>query len=378
MGNTSLQSIFGEMGAISSSGYKGLISSLSKKYTLLGFFCPYVPEEMIHAAGAFPLRIMGIPIKMPHVHAYLPLNCCHFVKSSLENLLQGEFDLLRGIVFSHSCDTMQGLSDIWSLQRRIPLQFNLMTPSNLDSEFSYEYLKAEIERFKDFLETHVGKITSSSLQASIHLFNQIREKTQSLYTLRVKYPKGIPGKDFARMVRAGYLMDRQRYLDLLNELLEALSEKAEETEPLIPVFLAGNMVHSDSYFSLIEEAGALIVQDDLCSGSRFFRLKVQEDLDPLEALTRRYLQTFTCPTKFKGAYAHIETLLNEVQKSRAKGVIFLLYKYCENHFFDYPDLKQALELKGIPTLLLEVDDPLTSQGQLKIRIQAFVEMLSSI
>jgi benzoyl-CoA reductase/2-hydroxyglutaryl-CoA dehydratase subunit BcrC/BadD/HgdB len=79
-----------------------------------------------------------------------------------------------------------------------------------------------------------------------------------------------------------------------------------------------------------------------------------------------------------GAQAHVESLLKDVQDSGAKGVIFLLYKYCEAHFFDYPDLKRVLESKGIPTLLLEVEDPSYSIGQLKVRIQAFVEMLSPL
>ncbi len=171
-------------------------------------------------------------------------------------------------------------------------------------------------------------------------------------------------------------MDRERYLQLLNDLLNALPEKTEKGRNLVPVYLTGNMTHSDSYFSLIEEAGAFIVQDDLCSGMRFLRLMVQEDIDPIEGLTHRYLNSFLCPTQHKGVHAHAETLLKEVQKSGAQGVIFLLYKYCENRFFDYPDLKQALESKGIPTLLLEVEDPSYSVGQLKIRIQAFVEMLS--
>jgi benzoyl-CoA reductase/2-hydroxyglutaryl-CoA dehydratase subunit BcrC/BadD/HgdB len=138
------------------------------------------------------------------------------------------------------------------------------------------------------------------------------------------------------------------------------------------------MAHSDSYFSLIEETGAIVVQDDLCSGTRFLRLMVPEDSDPIDGLTSRYFTTFLCPTQHKGVHAHIETLLREVEKSGAKGVIFLLYKYCESHFFDYPDLKQALELKGIPTLLLEVEDPSYSIGQLKIRVQAFMEMLSPL
>jgi benzoyl-CoA reductase/2-hydroxyglutaryl-CoA dehydratase subunit BcrC/BadD/HgdB len=144
----------------------------------------------------------------------------------------------------------------------------------------------------------------------------------------------------------------------------------------VPVYVAGNMVHSSSWFSLIEEAGALVVQDDLCSGARSFRLMVREEGDPVEALTERYFNSFFCPTKHMGVQAPIETLVKEVLESRAKGVIFLLYKYCEAHFFDYPDLKVALESKGIPTLLLEVEDPSYSIEQLKIRIQAFVEMLS--
>jgi benzoyl-CoA reductase/2-hydroxyglutaryl-CoA dehydratase subunit BcrC/BadD/HgdB len=375
---TSFLKVLKEFETITSTGYREIASTLPKDRIPIGFFCPYVPEELLHAAGALPFRLMGTPIKMSHVQAHLPPNCCHLVKSSLESLLQGELDFLRGIIFSHTCDAMQGLADIWALQRRIPLQFNLMMPSHLDSELSRPYLKAEIERFKDFLESNVGKITPQSLKASIQLFNRIREKLQEIYTRRPKRHTQISGRDFARIIRAGYLMDRARYLELLEEIWNALPEKGDDSGNLVPIFLAGNMTHSDFYFSLIEEAGAIVVQDDLCSGTRFLRLMVPEDTDPIEGLTNRYLTSFLCPTKYKGVHAHAETLVKEVQKSGAKGVIFLLYKYCEPHFFDYPDLKQALESKGIPTLLLEVEDPSYSVGQLKIRVQAFVEMLSPI
>jgi benzoyl-CoA reductase/2-hydroxyglutaryl-CoA dehydratase subunit BcrC/BadD/HgdB len=375
---TSFLKVLKEFETITSTGYREIASTLPKDRIPIGFFCPYVPEELLHAAGALPFRLMGTPIKMSHVQAHLPPNCCHLVKSSLESLLQGELDFLRGIIFSHTCDAMQGLADIWALQRRIPLQFNLMMPSHLDSELSRPYLKAEIERFKDFLESNVGKITPQSLKASIQLFNRIRGKLQEIYARRPKWHTQISGRDFARIIRAGYLMDRARYLELLEEIWNALPEKGDDSGNLVPIFLAGNMTHSDFYFSLIEEAGAIVVQDDLCSGTRFLRLMVPEDTDPIEGLTNRYLTSFLCPTKYKGVHAHAETLVKEVQKSGAKGVIFLLYKYCEPHFFDYPDLKQALESKGIPTLLLEVEDPSYSVGQLKIRVQAFVEMLSPI
>jgi benzoyl-CoA reductase subunit C len=372
----SLSKVLMEFETIASLGYRDIPSHLPEDCTPIGFFCPYVPEELLHAAGAFPIRLMGTPIKMSHVQAHLPSNCCHLVKSSLESLLQGELDFLKGIIFSHTCDTLQGLADIWALQKRIPLQFNLMMPSRLDSELSRAYFKAEMERLKNFLESRMGKIPLQNLKASIQLFNRIREKIEKIYHHRRRSPYLISGGELAQIIRAGYWMDRQRYLRLLSDLLKELPEKAEEGEKRVPIYLTGNMTHSAFYFSLIEESGAQVVQDDLCSGTRFLRLMVPEDADPVEGLTHRYFKSFLCPSKHKGAHAHIETLVNEVQTSEAAGVIFLLYKYCEAHYFDYPDLKQALESKGIPTLLLEVEDPTYSIGQLKIRIQAFIEMLS--
>ncbi len=375
---TSLIKVREEIETVASLGYREMASHFPKDRNAIGFFCPFVPEELLHAAGFLPLRLMGTSIKMSHVQAHLPSNCCHLVKSSLESLLQGELDFLQGVIFSQTCDSMQGLADIWARQRRFPIHFNLMIPTNLDSEHSRGYLKAEMERFKEFLESHSSRMTPQRIKASIQLFNRIREKLGEIYTRRRKGLTSWSGVFFAQIIRAGYLLDRERYLELLNELLSALPEKTEESENRVPVYLSGNMAHSESYFSLIEEAGAMVVQDDLCSGARTLRLMVPEDIDPIEALTQRYFTSYFCPTKHKGYRAHEEALLEDVQKSGARGVIFLLYKYCEAHYFDYPDLKTALESKGIPCLLLDVEDPSQSLGQLKIRLQAFVEMLSPI
>jgi benzoyl-CoA reductase/2-hydroxyglutaryl-CoA dehydratase subunit BcrC/BadD/HgdB len=374
----SLHEVLKQAETIASLGYKEIVSQLPEDRVPIGFFCPYVPEELLHAAGGHPFRLMGTPVKISHAQAHLPPYCCHLSKSSLESLLQGELEFLKGIVFSNSCDSMQGLSDIWALQKRFPLHFNLMIPTNLDSERSRIYLKAEIERFRDFLDSHLRKITPQNLKASIQLFNHIRELLKEIYIRRRNGMAQLPGSSFAQLIRAGYLMDRSRYVELLKEVINALSEKSEGGDHSVPIYVAGNMAHSASWFSLIEEAGAHVVQDNLCSGARTFRLRVREDLDPIEGLTERYFNSFFCPTKYMGPRAHIETLLKEVQDSGARGVIFLLYKYCEAHFFDYPDLKLALESKSIPTLLLEVEDPSYSKEQLKIRIQAFVEMLSPI
>jgi benzoyl-CoA reductase/2-hydroxyglutaryl-CoA dehydratase subunit BcrC/BadD/HgdB len=377
-GQTSIHKIRNEIEAITSCSYRAIAAILPKDRMPIGFFCPLVPEELIHAAGALPFRLMGHAGPITHAQAHLPPYCCHLVKASLESLLQGELTFLRGIVFCQTCDSMQGLSDIWARQGIVPMQFDLMIPTHLGSVSARPYLRAEMERFRDFLESNVGKISSRNLKASIRLFNRIRKRLGEIYTLRRTAITHIPGDYFARIIRAGYWMDRVHYLELLEKLVAGLRGKTEGGNSLVPIYLTGNMAHADTYFSLIEEAGALVVQDDLCSGARTFRLMVPEDRDPLDALTGRYFRSYFCPTKYLGPQAHIDVLLREVEASEARGVIFLLYKYCESCFFDYPDLKAALDARGIPTLLLEVEDPLQSKEQLKIRIQAFAEMLSPI
>jgi benzoyl-CoA reductase/2-hydroxyglutaryl-CoA dehydratase subunit BcrC/BadD/HgdB len=121
---TSLPKVLKEFETIASKGYREIAFTFPKDRDPIGFFCPYVPEELIHAAGGLPFRLMGTPIKMSHVQAHLPPNCCHLVKSSLESLLQGELDFLKGIIFSHTT-THARLADIWALQNVLPsIQFD--------------------------------------------------------------------------------------------------------------------------------------------------------------------------------------------------------------------------------------------------------------
>lgn len=372
----SLTDLLQEVGQITSRGWPEIASRIPAGRVPVGYFCPYVPEELLWAAGAFPVRLMDMPVKISHAQAHLPAYCCHLVKSSLENYLRGDLDFLRGIVFSQSCDTMKGLADIWAIDARFSFQFNLMVPSRLNSSLARDYFRIELERLKAALEKELGPILDGNLKEAIHLFNQIRERLRTLYA-RLRDNGGyISGKELAQIVRAGYLMDREQYLRLLTRFLDSWPGQAEEKTPGVPLYLSGNIAHSGGWFSLIDEAGGRIVGDDLCSGARTLRLMVHEENDPLDALVDRYFTTFFCPTKHQGIQDHQELLSKEVRESGARGVVFIFYKYCESFFFDYPDLKKSLDAAGYSSLLLEIEDPSQSKEQVKIRLQAFVEMLS--
>ena len=112
-------------------------------------------------------------------------------------------------------------------------------------------------------------------------------------------------------------------------------------------------------------------------GSRYFAGMIKTDGDPITAIAERYLQRVICPAKHKDNKSRAENLISMAKGNGADGVIFMLLKFCDPHAFDYPYLKEALDKEGIPSLLFEVEDQPQAQGQLKTRIEAFLETLTT-
>jgi benzoyl-CoA reductase subunit C len=118
-----------------------------------------------------------------------------------------------------------------------------------------------------------------------------------------------------------------------------------------------------------------VVWDDFCTGARYFEGQITEQKDPLEAIAQRYLERVVCPAKHADNYSRGEYLVDAVRENKANGVIFFLLKFCDPHAFDYPYLKEMLEKQNIPSVLFEIEDQVSSEGQIKTRCEAFMEML---
>ena len=126
--------------------------------------------------------------------------------------------------------------------------------------------------------------------------------------------------------------------------------------------------------SRIDKLGGRVVGDDLCTGSRYFDTAVDELAEPFAALTERYLQRAPCPVKHGASQPRTQRLLRLCHDTDAQGVIFMLPKFCEPHAFDYVPLAHALQGADVPHLLIETDVSIP-MGQLRTRLQAFIEML---
>jgi benzoyl-CoA reductase/2-hydroxyglutaryl-CoA dehydratase subunit BcrC/BadD/HgdB len=141
------------------------------------------------------------------------------------------------------------------------------------------------------------------------------------------------------------------------------------------IFLSGGVCNQPDIYTIIEEAGGAVVGDDLCTGSRYFSGLIDQKADPVTAIADRYLERVVCPAKHRGLTDRADRLLRLTREKQVQGVIFFLLKFCDPHAFDYPYLKEALDQAGIPSMLLEVEDRLPADGQLRTRFEAFVEMI---
>ncbi|MCF8111038.1 MAG: 2-hydroxyacyl-CoA dehydratase family protein [Desulfobacteraceae bacterium] len=346
---------------------------------ILGYFCSYAPVELIHAAGLHPFRILGGKGEIRLADAHLQSYCCSLVRSGLEAALNGSLDFLDGAVFPHTCDSIQRLSDIWRLNAGFEHHFDVVLPVKLNTLSARRYMAEVLNGFRKELEQAFQvEITDEALWRAIRDYNVIREKLESLYGLRSFNPSLFDPSAVHRITAAAMFMEPGAFLKDISEYLGnvepgVLGGTGSGRKRLV---LSGGICSHPDIYDLLARAGADVVWDDLCTGTRWFEEKAEEDgRDPIGALADRYMARSVCPAKHADVRARAGELADTVRRHRADGVVFLMLKFCDPHAFDYPYLKRFLDEAGIASLLLETEDHPPAEGQLMTRFETFVDML---
>jgi benzoyl-CoA reductase subunit C len=345
---------------------------------IIGYFCSYTPEEIIFASGAHPMRLFGTRGDITLADAHLQPYCCSLIRGALEEALAGRLDFLDGTVFPHTCDSIQRLSDIWRLNTDFGFFADVVLPVKLNTESSREYLSDVLKKFRADLERDLGlEITDESLKSAINTYNGIRGSLKTIYEMHSREPGILNGRDLYAITRSSMIMERDILLEKLSLLTEALKKggRSLESKGKKRLILAGSVCDIPDIYPIIEEAGGVVVWDDLCTGSRYFEGIIEGSNDPIESIAKRYAGRLICPAKHLSNTARGDNILRIVKDHTVGGVVFLLLKFCDPHDFDYPYLKEFLDKENIPSMLLEVEDALPSEAQLMTRFETFIHML---
>jgi len=332
----------------------------------IGYLCTYVPEEIIHAAGFAPIRIAPSTTSPTRADAHLQSYTCCLARSCLDQALAGKLNFLTGVVFAHTCDTLQGLADIW--REAFPDLFveTVVSPVALNSPHAKKYLVAELRRFIAALEQRFGvRITGDALHASIRAYNARRRALAEFYAQRDQFT----AVEWFNVMNAALVTPPEEFR------IPNPQSAIHNPQSAIRVVFVGSTIDEPTLPQILDDLGARVVADDFCNGARYFDTLVAEEGDPVEAIAQRTLTRVPCPCKHRALNAREEHLLNLVKEHRADGVIFVLKKFCDPHAWDYPPLAAALDRAKIPHLLLETEQ-VTPIGQTRVRVEAFLEMLN--
>lgn len=341
---------------------------------ILGYTCTYVPEEIIYAAGYLPTRLLGRAQNIKKADALLQTYCCSQIRSMAEDFMNDDYALLDGVIFAHTCDSMQSFHDI--LKRNMPDLYirSVNFPSRLDGEPARKYASAEVARFKSSFEAHIGmKIGDEALAAAVAVYNENRELLSRLYALHLKHPDKIASATLLHAVMASMILDKKDVNGMLSSYLSAFDASAPDNTSRKRILLVGSININRGIYDYADEFGAMIANDDMCTGRRYFATSVETPT--VDGVTKRYIDRPHCAAKHRGVHSRDNYICSLAEKQRIDGVIFLYLKFCDPHSFDYPDIRNALNAKNIPTQLFEIEQASASTGQLRTKMQAFLEMM---
>jgi benzoyl-CoA reductase/2-hydroxyglutaryl-CoA dehydratase subunit BcrC/BadD/HgdB len=344
-------------------------------HKVIGCLDSYIPEEFIHAAGMIPVRLLGSTKNVVLADSYLPVFAGKLARSILEQGLQGEFAHLAGIAVSNSSDAVRMLYDLWGRHISQQPAFLIDVPAILEGETNRRVFRQAMLGFKEGLEKFTGKpLDPAALRHSIAVFNENRRLLKDITSLLGASPPRLSAETYLDALLSGFVLTKEKHNELLRQLIESSSHNtSENTEKLVPLHVCGPILVDRSFLPLLRKCGATMVSEDLGTGSRYFWDEVEEAGDPLEAVIERYWNKITesYKTPMEPRWLH---LLNQIERSKARGVIFIIEKYSDEDQYDYPVWRDRLRSRGMPSLLLDSELVLESE-QVRTRVQTFVEIL---
>lgn len=352
---------------------------------VVGTFCVFVPEEIVRAAGGICIGLCsGVEMGAGLVEKVLPGSVCPLIKSFMG------FKLARVCPYFESCDLVVGETTCDGKKKAFEIlgdyvPVHVMEVPQMKRDKDFALWQSEVLDFLARTEELTGqKVTAESLRRAVREVNAKRRALLRLAGLRKNSPAPISGKDSLLIEQIAMYDDVERFTAKVHELcaeLEARVARKEgvkgEEAPRIVISGTPLAIPNWKVPHLVESAGAVIVAEELCTGLRYFQNLVPEDgagiPEIVAGIANRYLQTnCACFTPNPG---RAEDLVALAREYRADGIIHCSLVFCDPYLIEANRIEKTLAEHGIPLLKIETDYGQGDAGQLKTRVEAFLEML---
>jgi benzoyl-CoA reductase/2-hydroxyglutaryl-CoA dehydratase subunit BcrC/BadD/HgdB len=374
---------FSEIATLRERNVLALKEAKDKGLRVIGTYCLYSPAELVIAAGAIPVMLCGTSQNpVPAAEKVLPRNLCPLIKSSYGFALTDTcpyFHFADLLIAETTCDGKKKMYEL--LGEMKPL--HLMQLPQVQDEAALGYWVGEMGRLKRRLEEEFGvEITDEKLRDAIRLVNDERRSLREFQDVCKQSPAPISGMNMLTVLHnRGFSIDKREAIELVDRLTAELREMAEKgispfTSSTPRILLSGVPVGigSDKVVRLIEECGGSVVCFESCGAYKKVD-PVEESGEPLTAIAERYLRIpCSCMSPNDGRFSLVERLVREFQ---ADAVIDLTWQGCHTYNIESYSLKKHIqENTDVAFMQIETDYSESDTEQLKVRIEAFLEMIS--
>lgn len=351
---------------------------------VVGTFCVYVPEEIVLAADGVCIGLCaGAEVGSGEAEKFIPRNTCALIKAFMGFKLAGlcpYVELTDLIVGETTCD---GKKKAYEIFQNITGKVYVMEIPNMKNEESKKLWHSEIVKFKETIEAVTRKtITLEDLKKGASLVNGKRKALRRLSGLRTADPAPISGLDALLVNQVSFYDDPVRFTQMTNKLCDELEERIKKGVGVARkgarrVLISGSPMAIPNWklHSIIEGSGAVVVGEESCVGERNFRDLLDENFSTVEEglkkMAERYLE-IDCAC-FTPNDERLENIKSMTKKLSADGVIHYALQFCTPYMMEAYKVEKALG--KTPFMRIETDYSMEDVGQLKTRVEAFLEMV---
>jgi len=351
---------------------------------ILGYYCTYVPEEILHAGGIMGFRLRGTTAEgTSRADTILSRFNCSFIRATLDLAMEGKYDFLDGLICMNSCDHARRMFDIWKhklvgqvkgFPRDFPLYF--LSIPHIITDRGLNWLTDEFNYFKTDLENTFNiKITDENLKNSIKVFNEGRKLLRQIQELRGLEKPKLNGEEFVRINIANSSVPKEIFNKELTALIDQLKEREGISDYRARILLTGSLIDDPEFIKIIEDVGGIVVSDLLCFGLRNFWDLTEETGDSLEVITNRYYNKISCPRMMDDHDRRFKFLHDQLKSGKIDGIIGTRIEFCDLNGCELMMYEHELEKLNIPMLSLDRDYFIGDKGRFKTRCEAFIEQI---
>lgn len=373
--------------------FKGLLSAsendLVKKAIedgriAIGYNCSMIPEPLLSVGKLFPICLRAPEVDDAETGTfYLSQFDCPYSRYILQNAIEGNYDFLSGLIFNNACVHIDRVEHTLRITDRLPRKENFLSmvfgmakkvfPAGQDA------LTEKLREVAGELNAHFGvDMSDAAVAQAIKDYNKCVKLLKEIADMRLEeYPR-ITGAEWHTVYAATKCAPKDMLIEPLKKLKAALKKREPDKTDMPRIMVMGSDIDDPAYTELIEAQGCRVVADRYCFGSLPGLELISEEGDPYRALADHYMMNTQCPRMMDESHKRRDYMLDAVKEYRVDGVIYEVMKFCDLWGWEALKMGEYSKENGIPFLKFDREYKFSGEGQMRTRVQAFIERLRNI